>query len=429
MPPLPTIAAWIDSQQDRLLGLVRDWAAISSYSLDPAGLGRMRARLIEDFAPLCRLAGTRVEETAAGRRLVVNASGEEVSEPVGNLLSLRHAAPAGPRVLLGIHYDTVYPANAAPHTVSLSNDGCVLRGPGVTDAKGGLAVMLIALEAFQRFGQTDRLSWEVLLNGDEELGSPGSAEALAAAAARNDLGLLFEPALDEAGTLAGARKGSANLAVVIRGRSAHAGRHFHEGRNAVVAAADLAAAIDRLNAETGDATFNIAAIDGGAAVNVIPDLAILRLNIRVGTAATADWAIDQIRELVAETNRRDGITASLHGGFHCPPRPVDSPMQQLLDQVTRCGEQLGLAITCRPTGGVCDGNKLAAAGLPTVDTLGVRGGGIHSPDEYLIVKSLVERATLTACLLAGLADGSLAWPFVSAERIPTRCGTEQSHRT
>jgi len=405
------LTAWIDSQQKRLLNLVRDWAAISSHSLDPAGLGRMRARLIEDFAPLGRLAGK-----AAGRRLVVDADGHEVSEPVGELLSLRHDATTGPRVLLAIHYDTVYPATAEPRTIGLSADSRLLRGPGVTDAKGGLAVLLVALEAFQRFGQTDHLSWEVLLNADEELGSPGSAEALATAAGRNDLGLLFEPALDEAGSLAGARKGSANLAVVIRGRAAHAGRHFADGRNAIVAAAELAVAIDRLNAETGDATFNVAAIDGGAAVNVIPDLAILRLNIRVGTATTAEWALDQVGELVAETNRRDGIRATVHGGFHCPPRPVDPPMQQLLDHVAHCGEQLGLAITSRPTGGVCDGNKLAAAGLPTVDTLGVRGGGIHSPDEYLIVESLAERAKLTACLLAGLADGSLAWPTAQEER-------------
>ena len=406
-----TASSWIDSQQERLLALVSDWAATSSHSLDPAGLGRMRARLIEDFAPLGRLAGN-----AAGRRLVVDATGTEVSEPVGDLLSLRHDAASGPRVLLAIHYDTVYPVDADPRAVSLSDDGRVLRGPGVTDAKGGLAVMLVALEAFMRFGAADRLSWEVLLNGDEELGSPGSADALAAAAARNDLGLLFEPALDEAGTLAGARKGSANLAIVCRGRAAHAGRHFREGRNAVAAAAELAVAIDRLNREPAEATFNVAAIDGGAAVNVVPDLAILRLNIRVATAAEADWSIDRVRTLVAAANDRDDITATLHGGFHCPPKPVDELTQRLLDHAARCGRGLGLDITSQPTGGVCDGNKLAAAGLPNIDTLGVRGGGIHSPAEYLLVESLTERAKLTACLLAGLADGSLAWPAKQRRR-------------
>ncbi|MGA1619352.1 MAG: M20/M25/M40 family metallo-hydrolase, partial [Pirellulales bacterium] len=162
--PFEQLTAWIDSQQERLLGLVWDWAGISSHSLDPAGLGRMRARLIEDFVPLGRLAGN-----AVGRRLVVDASGNEVSEPVGEILSLRHEAATGPRVLLAIHYDTVYPADAEPRQVSLSDDGQLLRGPGVTDAKGGLAVLLVALEAFQRVGQTDRLSWEVLLNADEEL--------------------------------------------------------------------------------------------------------------------------------------------------------------------------------------------------------------------------------------------------------------------
>ena len=400
-----TASSWIDSQQERLLALVSDWAATSSHSLDPAGLGRMRARLIEDFAPLGRLAGN-----AAGRRLVVDATGTEVSEPVGDLLSLRHEAASGPRVLLAIHYDTVYPVDADPRAVSLSDDGRVLRGPGVTDAKGGLAVMLVALEAFMRFGAADRLSWEVLLNGDEELGSPGSADALAAAAARNDLGLLFEPALDEAGTLAGARKGSANLAIVVRGRAAHSGRHFREGRNAVAAAAKLAVAIDRLNHEPAEATFNVAAIDGGVAVNVVPDLAILRLNIRVATAAEADWAIDRVRTLVVAVDDRDGITATLHGGFHCPPKPVDAATARLFDHVTSCGRSLELAITSQPTGGVCDGNKLAAAGLPNIDTLGVRGGSIHSPAEYLLVESLTERAKLTACLLTGLADGSLTWP-------------------
>ena len=399
------MVTWIDSQQERLLALVTEWCQISSHSLDPAGLGRMRARLIDDFAPLGRLAGK-----AAGRRLVVDASGQQISQPVGDMLSLRHPCPTGLNVLLAIHYDTVYPATAEPRQVQLSDDGQILKGPGVTDAKGGLAVLLVALEAFMRFGPADRLGWEVLLNGDEELGSPGSAAELAVAASRNDLGLLFEPALDETGTLAAARKGSANLAIVVRGQAAHAGRHFADGSNAVTAAAELAVALDHLNTNPGAATFNVAAIDGGAAVNVVPDLAIIRLNIRVADQPEADWAITEVQRLVAEFDQRHRLAARLYGGFHCPPKPVDETTQQLLDQVIACGASLGQQFTSRPTGGVCDGNKLAAAGLPCVDTLGVRGGGIHSPAEYLLVKSLTERAKLTACLLTGLADGSLAWP-------------------
>ena len=403
--PYQELLDWIDNQQKRLLTLVTDWCQISSHSLDPAGLGRMRKRLICDFTPLGPLI-----ERAVDRRQVIDASGEEISEPVGDLLTLRHLCPTALQVLLAIHYDTVYPAAAEPRQVQLSDDGQILRGPGVSDAKGGLAVMLVALEAFMRFGQSDKLGWEIFLNGDEELGSPGSAAELTAAASRNDLGLLFEPALDEAGTLAAARKGSANLVAVVRGQAAHAGRHFSAGSNAVTAAAELAVALDHLNKKPGEVTFNVAAIDGGAAVNVVPDLAILRLNIRVANQNEGDWAISEVQRLVAELDQRERLTASLHGSFHCPPKPVDESTQRLFDHVIACGTLLDQPIKSQPTGGVCDGNKLAAAGLPCIDTLGVRGGGIHSPQEYLLVDSLTERTKLTACLLMGLADGTLDWP-------------------
>jgi hypothetical protein len=148
----------------------------------------------------------------------------------------------------------------------------------------------------------------------------------------------------------------------------------------------------------------LAALHGGEAFNVVPDLAVLRLNARVATAADADWLAARLGEIVAETDAADGLTAALHGGFHCPPKPFDEPTRDLFDRVRACGKLLDLTLTAEPTGGVCDGNKLAAAGLPTIDTLGVRGGRIHSPEEYLVVASLVERAKLTALVLADLAD-------------------------
>jgi len=164
-------------------------------------------------------------------------------------------------------------------------------------------------------------------------------------------------------------------------------------------------ACDAINATPGrDLTLTIAALHGGEAFNVVPDLAVLRLNARVATAADADWLAARLGEIVAETDAADGLTAALHGGFHCPPKPFDEPTRDLFDRVRACGKLLDLTLTAEPTGGVCDGNKLAAAGLPTIDTLGVRGGRIHSPEEYLVVASLVERAKLTALVLADLAD-------------------------
>jgi glutamate carboxypeptidase len=396
--------AWIDRQQGRMLEMVRAWARISSWSLDPQGLAAMRRAVSEAFGPLGP-----VERVPVATRTAIGDDGRETTTPLGDAIRVRGGdGPAdSPRVLLGIHMDTVYPPGSEPPRVELTPDGSVLRGPGVTDAKGGLAVMLVALEAFARFGSADRLRWEVFINADEELGSPGSAPLLADVAARHDVGLLFEPALDEAGTLAGARKGSGNFTVVIRGRAAHAGRHFAEGRNAVAAAARLATACDKLNAAGRGVTVNIAALHGGEAFNVVPDLAVLRLNVRATTDDDANWARRQLTELVAAADRGDGLSATLHGSFHCPPKPLDGPARALLDRIVACGRALGLTLEARPTGGVCDGNKLAAAGLPTIDTLGVRGSGIHSPDEYLIVASLAERAKLAALVLADLAERGL----------------------
>ena len=402
--PRAEMLEWIDRQQGRMLEIVRAWAGISSWSLDPDGLAQMHRAMSDAFGVLGP-----VERLPGGMRTAIADSGREATMPLGDAVRVRGGdGPAdSPRVLLGIHMDTVYPPGTEPPRVELAGDGSVLRGPGVTDAKGGLAVMLVALEAFTRFGPIDRLRWEVFVNADEELGSPGSARPLADAAARNDVGLLFEPALDEAGTLAGARKGSGNFTVVVRGRAAHAGRHFAEGRNAVAAAARLATACDALNAAGRDVTVNVAALHGGEGFNVVPDLAVLRLNLRVTTEADAEWARQQLTELVSEADHGDGISATLHGAFHCPPKPLDGPAKALLERIVACGRTLGLALEARPTGGVCDGNKLAAAGLPTIDTLGVRGGGIHSPDEYLLVASLTERAKLTALVLTDLAERGL----------------------
>ena len=402
--PRAEMLEWIDRQQGRMLEIVRAWAGISSWSLDPDGLAQMHRAMSDAFGVLGP-----VERLPGGMRTAIADSGREATMPLGDAVRVRGGdGPAdSPRVLLGIHMDTVYPPGTEPPRVELAGDGSVLRGPGVTDAKGGLAVMLVALEAFTRFGPIDRLRWEVFVNADEELGSPGSARPLADAAARNDVGLLFEPALDEAGTLAGARKGSGNFTVVVRCRAAHAGRHVAEGRNAVAAAARLATACDALNAAGRDVTVNVAALHGGEGFNVVPDLAVLRLNLRVTTEADAEWARQRLTELVSEADRGDGISATLHGAFHCPPKPLDGPAKALLERIVACGRTLGLALEARPTGGVCDGNKLAAAGLPTIDTLGVRGGGIHSPDEYLLVASLTERAKLTALVLTDLAERGL----------------------
>ena len=157
--------------------------------------------------------------------------------------------------------DTVYAVDH-PFQKSVRIDDKILRGPGATDAKGGIVVMLVVLQAFERSPWAEKVGWEVLINPDEEIGSPGSAPLLIQAAKRNHLGLVFEPSLPD-GNLVGARKGSGNFTVIARGKAAHAGRDPQLGRNAIDALARFIVALASLD-DSGDATTtNVGSHPGG----------------------------------------------------------------------------------------------------------------------------------------------------------------------
>jgi glutamate carboxypeptidase len=240
-----------------------------------------------------------------------------------------------------------------------------------------------------------------VINSDEETGSFSSAALLARAARGKVAALTYEPALPD-GTLAGARGGTGNFSIVVHGRSAHAGRNPDDGRNAIVAAADLAL---RLAAARGPGlAVNPARIEGGGPNNVVPDFALLRVNFRPATRddiARAQLLLDTVVTAVATEH---DVRIELHGSFNRPPKPIDSGAAKLFDLVKSAGADLGLAIGWHATGGVCDGNNIAACGVPVVDTMGARGGAIHSPDEFMIVDSLAERAALSAVTILRIAE-------------------------
>ena len=371
------------------------WSGINSGSRNAAGLGAMADAL----APLLTRFGSvaRVAPTPAS---AVDAAGEATPLFHGDNLHLTVRPDAPTRVLLTGHMDTVFAVDHAFQTPRW-RDADTVNGPGVADMKGGIAVMIAALEAVLASPLADRLGIEVVLNADEEVSSLGSAALLAAAARRCHLGLTFEPALPD-GTLAGARSGSGNFSAVVRGRAAHAGREPEKGRNAVVAAADFALRLSRLVGP--GLSVNPARIDGGGPNNIVPDLAVLRFNAR--PASLADQAASEvaIAQTVAAVAAAHDVTITLDGGFARPPKPLDGNQRRAFDLVQGCGAALGLPLGWRDTGGVCDGNNLAATGLAVVDTMGVRGGAIHSADEFMVVASLAERARLSALVLMRVAQ-------------------------
>ena len=393
------LAASIDAEA--MLEQATAWSAINTGTGNLDGLAEQANRLANAFSSL----PGEVALVEAASVTAVDAAGREVEKEHGQHLVLRVRPDADRRVLLTGHMDTVFPADH-PFQQQRRVDADSLNGPGLADMKGGIAVILHALQAFEASEGAGAIGYDVMINSDEETGSLSSAALIAELAQGKHAALTYEPSALPDGTLAHARGGSGNYSVVVSGRSAHAGRNPDEGRNSIVAAADLAVRLKAL----GHAALSVnpARIEGGSANNVVPDHAVLRFNIRPKSTEAALQFERDLNALLADVETRHDLALALHGGITRPPKPVDEQAQRLFNLVRDCGQALGQEIGWQPSGGVCDGNNIAACGVPVVDTMGVRGGAIHSPDEFMIISSLPERAALSALVLNRLASGDLA---------------------
>ena len=383
-------------EQPHMLGQVQNWAVINSGSGNLDGLAATAALLADAFSALpgevTLVEPEPVDSVLSDGTVTTVAHGQHL------LMTVRPECRA--QLLLTGHMDTVFPADHHFQTLRWLDDG-TLNGPGVADMKGGIAVMLAALKVAESSGKLARTGYQILINSDEEVGSPSSAKLIAQLAQNKLAALTYEPALPD-GTLAGERGGSGNFSIIISGKSAHAGRNPDDGRNALLAAADLALRLKRLSRE--GLSVNPAKIDGGGPNNVVPDHAILRVNFRPRTPEIVQQTDVDMRRIIADIEREHDVGAHLHGSFGRPPKPIDDEAAKLFGLVKQCGADLGIPVAWRSSGGVCDGNNIAACGVPVVDTMGVRGGSIHSSDEFLIVESLVERAQLSALTIMRLSE-------------------------
>ena len=389
------LAECAGSMYDTLL----NWAHINTGSLNAQGLCQMRAVLHSAFSSL----PGEISEPELKQGLFVEANGDKTNVDYQPALQMTVRPDAPIQIVLTGHYDTVFPKDSHFQTCQKIDED-TLGGPGVADMKGGILVMLNALIEFEKTKHAANVGYTVLLSPDEEIGSPGSASLLNQLGRKSHIGLTYEPALAD-GSMAGARKGSGNFALIIKGRAAHAGREPHLGRNAVVAMAEFTLALDQLNGARDGVTFNMAKIDGGGAVNIVPDMAIGRFNVRMKEDDDQAWILQHIEQLIAKINTKDGISAELTGGFTRPPKPMAPANAMVFNWVKMAGHALGLTIRWKDSGGVCEGNNLWASGCPNVDTLGVRGGDIHSDREFMKISSLVEQAQLSTLILMRIAAG------------------------
>jgi glutamate carboxypeptidase len=381
-----------------ILSRTLDWAGVNSGTANLGGVAEMARRLTDAFG---LLPGAVTLEPPAPVEQVL-ADGATAPVAYGEHFVLRVRPEAERRVLLTGHMDTVF-ATTHPFQESRWLDDTTLNGPGTADMKGGLSLMLAGLLAFEATGPA--LGYDVMINSDEETGSKSSAPLIAGLAEGKLAALTYEPALP-GGVMARARPGSGNFALVVRGRSAHAGRNPEDGRNALVAAADLAQRLYGIRRP--GLTVNPARIEGGAPNNMVPDLAVLHVNLRPGGAFHLAEAEGLMARAIADVTRTHEVTIEAHGGFNRPPKPITPKSEALFALVRQAASDLGDAMHWKDTGGVCDGNNIAACGVPVIDTMGALGGAIHSPDEFLDVPSLGARARLTALVLHRIDQGGFA---------------------
>jgi glutamate carboxypeptidase len=383
----------VERSLDQLVDRVVSLAEINSGSFNPEGVDKVGERLADYISVLVpdSLEAVLVDPTP-----VLDSNGIERAHVVGSAIRARKRQDAPFQICLFGHLDTVFPRDHGFQSVFL--DGRRLRGPGVADCKGGLVIAMEVLRQVEQSHLADTVGWEFLVVPDEEVGSSGSKALFADAAARSTVGLGFEPALPSGG-VAGARKGSVTGHLVVHGLAAHAGRAHHEGRSAILALSQLIVRLESLNVHDG-VTVNCGRVVGGGPLNVVPDLAVGSFNMRVEAAEHQRLVIESFEAAAADCP----LSVDLVWGPTRPPKLRTPELEHMLSTLEVCATDLGFDVPVEDTGGCCDGNDLAAAGLANIDSLGIRGGAIHSADEFAEIDSIPERVALVTDLIQRLTS-------------------------
>lgn len=368
----------IDQNLDEMIALVQSFANINSHSYNPEGIEELIIKVREAFSRL-------YPEQTRVIRLKKNPC---------LLISKRSEAPL--QLYFGGHLDTVF-SKKSPFQTACLVDNQTLTGPGVTDMKGGLVILLKGLEAFEQTDLAQRVGWRIFLNSDEEIGSIHSTPLIKEFSKGCALGIIFEPPLPN-GSFVHVRKGSQNYIVSAHGVKGHAGRDAHKTKSAIYPLARFITEIEHLNQPDLGNVVNVGIFQGGETKNVIPDYAECHLNAR----SYNKKSLELIENTFFMCAKKYGL--HIEKFSERPPKPFDPTTQQLFELLKTCGSKLGHTITWERTGGVCDGNCLAAYNIPTIDTFGVNGGMIHTEQEFLYTKSLPEKAKLLLLFLTEIVS-------------------------
>jgi glutamate carboxypeptidase len=377
------------AQQDEMLALLRELVECESPSGDRALLdqcGKKIGLVAQDWGAQVRFFDAR------------NFSGRQSGNHLRAIFPFAGRRQARQILLLG-HLDTVWERGTLAHMPFRVRQGRAY-GPGVFDMKSGIVLALFAIRSLRQLGIPIQKNVALLLNSDEEIGSPSSRLITEREARRSDAVLVVEPPHGLSGALKTARKGVAEFVLRVHGRAAHAGIEPEEGASAILELSRQLLILERLAKTIKGVTISAGTIQGGTRSNVIPAEATAHLDVRVVRIEDQHKIEDKLRAL-RPIDRRTNLTVS--GGFNRPPMERTPQTAALFERARRLAKPFGISLTETAVGGGSDGNFTAALGIPTLDGLGAVGDGAHAAHEHIIIRELPRRAALLAHLIASLA--------------------------
>ncbi|MDT7042962.1 M20 family metallopeptidase [Candidatus Nitronereus thalassa] len=387
---------WVGSKQAIMLKDLETYVNINTWTMNRDGLDQFRDLLDEELQSL----GFETTLKPSGEIELLSCQEKKVTF-AQHLLGQR-IGKSSTKVLLNGHLDTVFPKDDEFQTMVIETDGKI-KGPGVLDMKGGIVAMTYALKALHQHGRLQNSNITVFFNTDEEVGSLGSRPYIEELAMQHDVGLVFEGSHNH--KLARQRKGLGQARIKVIGREAHAGEAHVDGVSANLELAHKVIALEALTDYEKKTTVNVGIMQGGETRNTRPGCADAFVDLRFADNHDGLELKTQVERiaLTRYTNHSDFPAlpkSEVWSVLHRPAKAIHPTTDNLIAEAMGLSTLIGEPIVGTYwAGGGTDGSLMQAKGLPTVDSLGLNGDGVHSSREWTTTKSLMARTKLITVFL------------------------------
>jgi glutamate carboxypeptidase len=371
---------WLAGQQPRMIALLEELVNTDSGTYDKAGVDRVGARIAAFMS----------EEGIDGETFA--------KATAGDVRRFRVGGPGNRPVVLMGHMDTVFPKGEAARRPFAIRDGKAY-GPGVCDMKAGLVINAFAMAAYRRFGG-NQPQIVGLFTSDEEIGSPASRSDIETTATGALAVLNSEPGRQTGGVVSG-RKGGIFLIMDITGKAAHSGANHQDGRSAIGALAAKITALHGLTDYARGITCNVGLVSGGQSVNTVAPDARCEIDLRYIKNADRVALMAAVEAIVAREDVPDTAARLTVKGEFLPLEETPAN-KELLGAYTAASAALDMDVKAEFTGGCADSGFTSAVGAPTLCATGPIGGKAHSPEEFMVVDSMVPRAAALVETIAAL---------------------------